>query len=63
MNNNEIQIGLPCVYEHFCFWTGIAIAVFFAGLIGAIIISVWLDRKKQHKKGQDRRRQRDSRKK
>ena len=49
MNNGEIQIGLPCVYEQFCFWTGIVIAVFFVGLIGAIIISVWRDKLKQQK--------------
>lgn len=49
MNNSEIQIGLPCVYEQFCFWTGIVIAVFFVGLIGAIIISVWRDKLKQQK--------------
>jgi hypothetical protein len=55
VNNNDIQIGLPCVYEQFCFWSGIAIAVFFVGLIGAIIISVWWDNKKQQKKRQKRR--------
>jgi hypothetical protein len=55
VNNNEIQIGLPCVYEQLCFWTGIAIAVFFAGLIGAIIISVWRDKIKQQKIRQKRR--------
>tara|TARA_R110002167_G_scaffold49428_1_gene144834 strand:+ start:1468 stop:1656 length:189 start_codon:yes stop_codon:yes gene_type:complete len=49
VNNSEIQIGLPCVYEQFCFWTGIVIAVFFVGLIGAIIISVWRDKLKQQK--------------
>jgi len=55
VNNSEIQIGLPCVYEQFCFWTGVAIAVFFVGLIGAIIISVWRDKVKQQKKRQTRR--------
>jgi hypothetical protein len=55
VNNNEIQIGLPCVYEQLCFWTGITIAVFFAGLIGAIIISVWRDKIKQQKIRQKRR--------
>jgi len=61
MNKNEIQIGLPCVYEQFCFWTGVAIAVFFVGLIVAIIISVWQDKRKQQKKRIERR-QRDSKK-
>jgi hypothetical protein len=61
MNNNEIQIGLPCVYELFCFWTGVAITVFFVGLIAAIFISVCKDKRKQQKKRQERR-QRDSKK-
>lgn len=52
MNKSEIQIGLPCVYEQLCFWTGVAIVVFFVGLIGAIVISVWLDKIKQQKKRQ-----------
>jgi hypothetical protein len=55
MSNNNIQIGLPCVYEQLCFWTGIAIAVFFVGLIAAIIISVWRDRLKQQSKHKKRR--------
>jgi hypothetical protein len=50
VNESGIQIGLPCVYEQLCFWTGVAIVVFFVGLIGAIIISVWLDKIKQQKK-------------
>jgi hypothetical protein len=52
VNKSGIQIGLPCVYEQLCFWTGVAIVVFFVGLIGAIIISVWLDKIKQQKKRQ-----------
>jgi uncharacterized membrane-anchored protein YhcB (DUF1043 family) len=55
VNKSEIQIGLPCVYEQFCFWTGVAIIVFFVGLIGAIIISIWRDKIKQQKKRQARR--------
>jgi hypothetical protein len=52
VNKSGIQIGLPCVYEQLCFWTGVAIVVFFVGLIGAVIISVWLDKIKQQKKRQ-----------
>lgn len=59
MDTREIQIGLPCVYEQLCFWTGIAIAVFFVGLIGAIIISVWRDKLKQQKKRQQRAKRND----
>jgi uncharacterized membrane-anchored protein YhcB (DUF1043 family) len=55
VNKSEIQIGLPCVYEQLCFWTGVAIIVFFVGLIGAIIISIWRDKIKQQKKRQARR--------
>lgn len=55
MGNNNIQIGLPCVYEAFCFWTGVAIAVFFMGLIAAIVISVWRDRITQRNRRKQRR--------
>jgi ATP/ADP translocase len=55
VNNSEIQSGLPCVYEQLCYWTGIAVAVLFVGLIGAIIISVWQDKIKQQKKRKARR--------
>jgi len=53
--NSEIKIGLPCVYEQLCYWTGVAIAVFIVGLIAAIIISIWWDKIKQQKKRRNRR--------
>ena len=52
MDNSEIQIGLPCVYEQLCFWLGVAIAVIVVGIIAALIISVWRDKMKQQKKRQ-----------
>jgi len=57
MKNSEIQVGLPCVYEQFCYWTGVAIAVFVVGLIGAILISVWRDKIKQQRRRQQTRKQ------
>jgi len=52
MNDPGLQIGLPCVYEQFCYWSGVLVAVFFIGLIGGIVISVWRDKIKQDKKRQ-----------
>lgn len=57
MSDNNLQIGLPCVYEQLCFWTGVAIAVFFVGLIAAIIISVWRDKLKQQNRRKQRRKE------
>ncbi|MEP4890967.1 MAG: hypothetical protein ABJV04_13135 [Aliiglaciecola sp.] len=57
----EIRIGLPCVYEQLCFWSGVGIAVLFISIIAAIIISVWRDKIKQQKKRELRKKQRQKR--
>ncbi|MDO6694664.1 hypothetical protein Q4574_15310 [Aliiglaciecola sp. 3_MG-2023] len=58
MNNTEIQIGLPCVYEQLCFWSGVGIAFLFVAIIVAIVVSVWRDKIKQRKKREERLKQR-----
>jgi heme exporter protein D len=54
----EIKIGLPCVYEQLCFWSGVGISVLFISLIAAVVISVWRDKIKQQKAREMRKKQR-----
>lgn len=50
MNTNQVQIGLPCVYEELCFWAGVGFALLVLGLVSSVVISVIREKKRQQRK-------------
>ncbi|GAB5381166.1 MAG: hypothetical protein Alis3KO_16190 [Aliiglaciecola sp.] len=52
--SNDIQIGIPCVYEDLCFWLGVGFGVLVIVAIATLVWSVWQDKRKQEKQRQIR---------